>query len=104
MQPKPGVKSSEFYLTVVTSLTGLLVSLGYLQPEDADVFASGIISIIGGFMVVVPVAMYTVERLKLKREVLKQEVIQSGAPTQEINYPPTAGPAAPAENPTQIPI
>ncbi len=35
-EPKPGVKTSEFWLTIVVTLVGLFVTLGMITQDQAD--------------------------------------------------------------------
>lgn len=65
---KPGVLTSEFYLTLLNTLTGLAVTLGYLTPVQADAFQEGLIQMIGGAMVVFSTIAYIYSRTVLKKE------------------------------------
>lgn len=65
---KSGFKSSEFYLTLAQSITGIFVMMGYLSPEQADSFVQSLVSVIGGLMVIVPTVVYLFGRIALKKE------------------------------------
>ncbi len=64
---KPGVKSSEFYVTMASSLVGLGVMLGYIPENQADAFVDAVVAVIGGLMVIVPTVVYIASRLRLKQ-------------------------------------
>lgn len=65
---KSGFKSTEFYLTLAQSVTGIFVVLGFLTPEQADSFVQALVSVIGGLMVIVPTVVYLYGRIALKKE------------------------------------
>ena len=68
---KSGFKSSEFYLTLAQSITGIFVMLGYLSPEQSDQFVQALVSVIGGLMIVVPTVVYLFGRIALKKETMQ---------------------------------
>lgn len=67
--PKSGFKTSEFYMTLATSITGILVMMGYLEPQQATELSEAIVSVIGGVMVVVSFSLYIYSRIKAKQNV-----------------------------------
>ncbi len=66
-QVKPGFLTSEFWLTVGTTVSGLLVTFGYLTPEMADDFIQAVVSVVGGVLTVAATVTYIVGRFQLKR-------------------------------------
>lgn len=69
--PKTGFLSSEFYLTLAQSITGIFVILGYLTPKQADDFIKAVVSVIGGLMIIVPTVVYLVGRVALKKDAIE---------------------------------
>lgn len=67
--PKPGIKTTEFYLTAVNSVTGILVMLGYLTPVQAGDLESAIAQVIGGSLVIFSTIAYIYSRVAVKRTV-----------------------------------
>lgn len=85
MQPiiKPGYKTSEFYLSLTTSIVGLFITLGYLTPQQGDDLVKGITTITGGIAMIVPVIFYIYTRYVIKRDVVssvKESVFEPTAP------------------------
>lgn len=70
-QPRPGIKTSEFYLTIVSSVVGMLVTLGYVTPQEADQLVQAIVTVIGGVLTVVTMGLYIYGRFKLKQQQTK---------------------------------
>lgn len=95
-QLKTGLLSTEFYLTVATSITGVLVLLGYLTPELADQFVEAIVSVIGGLLTIVSTITYIHGRITLKRESM-----QNSRPL--VTLPESLDPATPSESPAVYP-
>jgi fumarate reductase subunit D len=67
---KPGVKTSEFYLTVVFALIGVLVALGVISQEQAETLSAAIVQAVtagaGLIVAVLPIWKYIDSRTKLK--------------------------------------
>ena len=63
---KPGIKTSEFWATMTTALTGLLVLFGVIQPEHQGAVSEAANQIIGAGMMVAPVIGYALSRGKAK--------------------------------------
>ena len=66
MEPKAGSKTTEFWLSVVATLLGLVMTSGALDtvPEN-----SWITKLIGGAVTVLAALGYSVARAKVKKEV-----------------------------------
>ena len=59
---KPGWKTTEFWLTLITQILGLLQLTGVIKPEEAGPLSQGTGQIIGGLMTVGPAIGYAVSR------------------------------------------
>ena len=64
---KPGWKTTEFWLTLVTAFSGLAVLFGYVTPEEGSAITGGIMQVIGGVVSVATVFGYTLSRGKVKQ-------------------------------------
>ena len=76
---KSGFLSSEFYLAIGTSITGVLVAIGVLTPTEADEFVKALMSVIGGVLTLTTMIVYINGRIALKREQL-----QNGTPIDRL--------------------
>lgn len=65
-EPKPGILTSEFYLTIANSVAGFAVMLGYLSPQQADEFIQAVVAVLGGLMIIISTIVYVYGRYKLK--------------------------------------
>jgi hypothetical protein len=63
---KPGYKTSEFYVTLISSLAGLLMVAGIFTSDQANVFEEALQSIVGGLMTLIPVVEYIRSRIEAK--------------------------------------
>ena len=64
---KPGIKTSEFWKSIVMALIGLAVTLGWIKPEDATTLQTGVMQIVGGVIMVAPTVAYIISRGLAKR-------------------------------------
>lgn len=71
---KPGVKSSEFYVTLVNGVVGLLIMTGVVTTDQGDTLGQAIVAVIGGLMIIIPTSIYIWSRLVLKKEVVPPAV------------------------------
>lgn len=78
---KSGFKSSEFYLTLAQSITGIFVMMGFLSPQEADNFVQALVSVIGGLMIIVPTVVYLYGRIALKKEIVLNGTQSTTVPT-----------------------
>lgn len=76
----PGFKTSEFWLALVTELTGFFVLSGQLTPVEADALVQAVMSVIGGLTVIIPFIVYFVGRTELKKENLQNSTPVEGVP------------------------
>ena len=63
---KAGVKTSEFWVSVVVSVLGVLVALGIITPDQQNTLTQSIHQIVGAVMTVVPIAGYALSRGRAK--------------------------------------
>jgi len=77
---KPGVQTSEFWLTLLTSAVGILVATGYLTPTQASDLVHAVLAIVGGATVVVTTAVYLYGRFKLKEQTMVSSTPVEGVP------------------------
>ncbi|MDQ6919096.1 MAG: hypothetical protein M3Z98_07025 [Candidatus Dormibacteraeota bacterium] len=63
-----GYKTTEFWVTVLTAVVGLLVTLGYIDPAQAHgAGLAAAIQVVGGILgMAVPVAVYAISRALVK--------------------------------------
>lgn len=78
---KAGIKTTEFWLTLIVSGLGTAVLLGYMPKEIADQAQKGVEQIIGGIMTLAPVIAYIISRGITKSRTItevKTTVIDTG--------------------------
>lgn len=68
---KPGILTTEFWLSFGTVVTGILTALGILTPAEADEFVSALMSVMGGVLTLGTLIVYIVGRINLKRAQMK---------------------------------
>ena len=68
---KTGVLTSEFWLALATTVTGVLVTLGYLSPEQSDEFVRAVVAVMGGLVTITSTIAYLYGRVALKREQIR---------------------------------
>ncbi len=59
---KTGWKTTEFWSAVVSQIVGLLIVLGILTPDIADVFKDATAQIVGGIIMAVSGVGYAISR------------------------------------------
>jgi len=64
---KPGWKTTEFWTSVVTAVSGLAVLFGIITPRESSNLLAGINQAIGGILMVVPIVAYAFSRGKAKQ-------------------------------------
>ena len=65
-EPKKGIRTTEFWLTAVTSVLSLLVLAGVLGPDESSRIVSTIKDILAGVIALFSVIAYISGRVKLK--------------------------------------
>lgn len=73
MEIKPGYKTSEFWLTLVSTLVSGAVALGLLPTGEGEQLQGGLAAIVTGVFAVIPVALYIWSRVKVKTAVSEIE-------------------------------
>jgi NhaP-type Na+/H+ or K+/H+ antiporter len=68
---KTGLKTSEFYVTLVSMLVSLLVMTGVLEPDKASEISELIVQAIGGIVALGTVIGYLLSRTELKKEEMR---------------------------------
>ena len=68
---KPGWKTSEFYVTISTSLIGILIAFNVVDTESGTQMMNLLEKIIGGLMALISVSSYTFSRAKVKSSTKK---------------------------------
>ena len=63
---RPGWQTTEFYVTIVASISGILLALGYLDQPSADALVESVKALSGGIITIVSVVAYIWSRKKAK--------------------------------------
>lgn len=63
---KPGWKTTEFWTSIASALSGVLFLAGYFTPTEANEVIAAIEKIAGGLMVIGPTIAYAISRGKSK--------------------------------------
>lgn len=77
---KTGLLTTEFWITLATSATGIAVVLGYLTPVEADELIKAIAQVIGGLLTIISTVGYIYGRVALKRQELQNSSQNSTLP------------------------
>ena len=68
---KPGVKTSEFYVTMLPVVIAGLVYTGVIGDTDTDMIISLVKDVIAGVVALFSIVSYILSRSHLKKEILK---------------------------------
>jgi len=68
MSPKPGIKSSEFWVTSATTLLALLASAGLIGPTDLAPVSENVKTVVLGIYALCAILSYIKSRVDLKKE------------------------------------
>jgi len=71
MQIKPGIKTSEFYVTMLPVVIAGLVFSGVIGESDTDYIIALIKDVIAGIVALFSIVSYIFSRSQLKKESLK---------------------------------
>mgnify|MGYP003595203021 CR=1 FL=1 len=63
---KPGWKTSEFYVTIATAVSGILMAMGYVDQEHATALVTAATQLSGGAIAMAAVVAYIWGRAKTK--------------------------------------
>lgn len=68
-ESKPGIRTTEFWTTLLSMVAGIMTMLGVFTPTESSQMVAGLSQIVGGVFVVVPVVGYVLSRGKVKSAV-----------------------------------
>lgn len=77
MQINSGIKTSEFWVTLLPTVIAMLVLTGVIDQGDTDMTMSLAKDIVSGIIALVSITTYIVNRSNLKKEIVKASVEQS---------------------------
>ena len=100
MTVKSDLKETSIYVTIASSITGVLMALGYLTPDQAGVFLDAIVAVIGGVITIGSTVFFLYSKMVLKREEVRlQPVVVPQAPASGIvsTMPQDAAPTEPVQ-------
>jgi hypothetical protein len=84
MDLKPGWKTTEFWTSMATAITGLMTMVGVFTPSQANDVVTGVTQAAGGLVAVVPVVFYALSRGKVKANFDAQNLAQTIAAFQNM--------------------
>ena len=67
VDPKPGWKTTEFWTSIASALSGVLFLAGYFTPTEANEVIASVEKIAGSLMVIGPTIAYALARGKTKQ-------------------------------------
>jgi len=83
---QPGYKSTEFYVTLISEVVGILSMTGVVAPGQGDHLTQALTAIIGGVITIVPAVIYIYQRTWLK----SQAMTATNKVTTTVTTPPAA--------------
>jgi len=92
---KPGYKTTEAWISVLSSVLLILVSYGLLSQTQADALHELIAPALPLVLSVVPTVVYVVQRSGLKKEIIKTEAAQLAAKVEIARLETMAAMASP---------
>ena len=95
MMEKPGYKTTEAWVSVLSSVLLILVSYGLLTQAQADSLLGLIAPALPLVLSIVPAVVYVVQRTGLKKESVKAEAAQTAAKVEITRLETMAAMAAP---------
>lgn len=85
---KPGFKTSEFWVTVMSQIVGLLIMTGHITPQDGvsinnnfNIAITSIINFITAMYMLYTTVEYIRGRIKLKQTLLQQSMLPTDTTT-----------------------
>ncbi len=66
MDPKPGQKTTEFWVSIGGAVLGIAVLLGFLSPDESQALSGNIQTLVGGGVSAISVVGYAFSRAKAK--------------------------------------
>jgi hypothetical protein len=77
---KEGYRTTEFWLTLLTTIISAAVGLGLLPELEGEQLQSGLTAVITGIFMIVPVAVYIWNRATVKKATV--EAMSNSTPEQ----------------------
>lgn len=68
---KSGLKTSEFYVTLVSTVVSLLVMAGVVEPSYQNQLTDLVVQAVGGIVALGSVIAYILSRTEIKKEELR---------------------------------
>lgn len=65
--PKPGYKTTEFWVTAVAQVIGILALFGVIEPAKANILSDALVQVVGGLMAALSALGYSISRGQAKR-------------------------------------
>ncbi len=104
-----GFKSSEFYLSLVGSIVGISIMLGYITPEQGKnleaqlkLFIDALEVGFGALLAIVSTVAYIYSRLKLKQTAIQASTKETALLNAEPTQPQTKGTPLKSASPSYI--
>ena len=82
----PSYQTGEYWISVVTSIVGLLTTMGYMTVDEADHLTKAITALAGAAVTIASTVAYVVTRVQLK-----QRVVDALADASVIPHPAVSG-------------
>lgn len=83
MQLRNGIKTSEFWVTLLPTVIAFMVVTGVIDQGDTDVMISLTKDVVAGAIALVSIITYIVNRSSLKKEIVKASVTQNRIDNQQ---------------------
>jgi hypothetical protein len=94
MDAKPGLKTTEFWVSLATALAGVGAMLGYFTPAESSTITQSVTTAIGGLMTTLSTVMYAFSRGKVKADNSTEVLTQVVAALSQITATLANKPAA----------
>lgn len=65
--PKIGIKTSEFWLSIIAQLVGIALMANVISPDTSEAWVEGLQLIVGGMISIFTGVSYIVSRTELKK-------------------------------------
>ena len=66
METKPGYMTSEFWVTIISSVAAMLVATGVLNPDESSEIVKSVTAIVGGILGLTTAVKYIHDRTQVK--------------------------------------
>ena len=76
---KAGVKTSEFWVVIITVIIQAIATHGFIGQSDVQPLVEAVVSLIGGLVTVIIAARVVIEYIR-SRTVLKQQQLKETTP------------------------